>query len=63
MFTYTKTDKTAEKPAKTNIIKWKITETSRKTTQPMNQVETSVSDTEEKKENPAVLYNTANKTL
>ena len=63
MFTYIKTDKIAEKPAKTNIKKWKITETLRKTAQSMKQAETSVSDIEEKKKNPAVLYNIAKKTL
>ena len=63
MFTYTKTDKTAEKSVKTNIKKQKITETSRKTAQSVEQTETSVTDTEEKKKDPAVLYNTARKTL
>ena len=63
MFTYTQTDKIAEKPAKINIKKWKITETSRKTAQPIEQTETLISDTEEKKENPAILYNIAKKTL
>ena len=63
MFTYIKTDKTAEKSVKINIKKQKITETARKTAQFIKQAETSVTDTEEKKEDSAILYNIARKTL